>query len=114
MVTLEELIARQRFSLNRSTRASKTASASQQPDAATAVQWVEFERTSAEATQELAEILERCSGQPCPMLHEARREMLAAADLVVTSLRDLSPEAIAKLIAGGRSLGGDESTSRDR
>lgn len=80
MVTLEELIARQRFSLNRSTRASKTASASQQPDAATAVQWVEFERTSAEATQELAEILERCSGQPCPMLHEARREMLAAAD----------------------------------
>jgi beta-phosphoglucomutase len=42
------------------------------------------------------------------------REMLAAADLVVTSLRDLSPEAISKLIAGGRPLGGAESTSRDR
>ncbi|MHB8953043.1 MAG: hypothetical protein ACYC4U_08670 [Pirellulaceae bacterium] len=80
MVTLEELIARQRFSLNRSTQASKIANDAQQPDAATAVQWADFEKTSAEATQELAESLERCSGQPLPMLHDARKEMLAAAD----------------------------------
>ena len=80
MVTLEELIARQRFSLNRSTQASKIANEAQQPDAATAVQWADFEKTSAEATQELAEIMEHCSGQPCPMLHDAQKGMLAAAD----------------------------------
>ena len=79
MITLEELIARQRFSLNRSTKASKIADDTQRPNAATASQWAEFEKSTAEATAELAEGLEARTGQPFPMLHDAQKEILAAA-----------------------------------
>ncbi len=79
MITLEELIARQRFMLNRSTQASKIANDAQRPDAATANQWGEFEKTTAEATEELAKGLEARTGQPFPMLYDAQKEMLAAA-----------------------------------
>jgi len=83
LITLEELIARQRFMLNRSTQASKIANDAQRPDAASANQWGEFEKTTAEATEELAKGLEARTGQAFPMLFDAQTEMLAAAgDLV--------------------------------
>ena len=65
--------------LNRSTQASKIVNDAQRPNAATANQWAGFEKTTAEATQELAEGLEKITGQPFPMLFDAQKDMLAAA-----------------------------------
>ena len=68
MMMLEELIARQRFMLNRTTQVTRLPAGAERPKAETGKQWAEFEKTSAEATRALAEFLEKRSGRPLAML----------------------------------------------
>jgi len=82
MMMLEELIARQRFMLNRTTQVTRLPAGAERPKAETGKQWAEFEKTSAEATRALAEFLEKRSGRPFPMLFDAEKEMLAAAEVL--------------------------------
>lgn len=81
-MTLEELIARQRFMLNRTTRVARLPENAEKPGADTGKQWAEFENCTAKGTRELAEFLEKITGEQFPMLYAAEKEMLAAADLL--------------------------------
>jgi hypothetical protein len=82
LMTLEELIARQRFMLNRTTQATRLPAGAERPKAETGKQWAEFEKASAEGTRALAEALEKLCGRPFPMLFDAEKEMLAAAEVL--------------------------------
>jgi len=81
-ITLDELIARQRFMLNRTTRVQRLPAGEERPGADVGKKWAEFEKASAEGTHALTEVLEKLCGRPCPMLYDAEKEMLAAADVL--------------------------------
>ncbi len=78
--TLEELIQRQRFALNRTMQIEKRAVAGRKPDATTLDQLMTFETELAQNTRETAEGLEARGFDDTELFYQAETAMLAAVD----------------------------------
>jgi hypothetical protein len=80
LASLDELIARQRFALNRCIRLARRAKRKGQPDLQTVDRLISFESKLAQATRELAEFLEAREIDGNDVLFQAEQLMLAAVD----------------------------------
>ena len=78
--SLEELIKRQRYALNRTLQIEKRAVAGQTPDASTLNQLTQFETELAQSTRDTAQGLEARGFDDTELLHQAEAAMLQAVD----------------------------------
>jgi len=106
--TLEELIARQRYALNRAIRLSRAMERSGQVDLPAVDSLTKFEGELAKATRELAEGLEARGIDETELLYQAESAMLAAADSLAAGKYDTATlqmrDALKDLIEGRNRL----------
>ncbi|HJT33863.1 MAG TPA: DUF4175 family protein [Pirellulales bacterium] len=102
--TLEELIARQRYALNRGVRLSRTFEHTGQIDLAAVDSLTKFEGELAKATRELAEGLEARGIDDTELLYQAEASMLGATDSLSAGKYDTATlqmrDALKELIEG--------------
>lgn len=102
--TLEELIARQRYALNRAIRLSKAVQHGGKIDLSAVDSLTKFEGELAKATRELAEGLEARGIDETELLYQAETSMLAAADSLAAGKYDTAAlqmrDALKDLIEG--------------
>lgn len=102
--TLEELIARQRYALNRGVRLSRTFDHTGQIDLAAVDSLTKFEGELAKATRELAEGLEALGIDDTELLYQAEASMLGATDSLSAGKYDTATlqmrDALKELIEG--------------
>jgi len=106
--TLEELIARQRYALNRAVRLSRTFEHTGQADLSAVDSLTKFEGELAKSTRELAEGLEALGINETELLYQAETSMLAAADSLAAGKYDTAAlqmrDALKDLIEGRNRL----------
>lgn len=90
LASLEELIARQRFALNRVMQVARRRSSAGQPELTAIDQMIEFEGKLATSTRELAEFLEAREVAGNDLLFQAETEMLAAVDSLSAGKYDIA------------------------
>lgn len=116
--TLEELIARQRYALNRAIRLSRTFEHTGQADLSAVDSLTKFEGELAKSTRELAEGLEARGIDETELLYQAETSMLAAADSLAAGKFDTAAlqmrDALKDLIEGRDRLRIDISKNPDR
>ncbi|HVX12865.1 MAG TPA: DUF4175 family protein [Pirellulales bacterium] len=102
--TLEELIARQRYALNRGIRLSRTFEHTGQADLAAVDALTKFEAELAKSTRELAEGLEARGVDETELLYQAEAAMLSATDSLSAGKYDTATlqmrDALKDLIEG--------------
>lgn len=102
--TLEELIARQRYALNRAIRLSRTFERAGQVDLSAVDSLTKFEAELARSTRELAQGLEALGIDDTELLYQAETSMLAAADSLTAGKYDTAAlqmrDALKNLIEG--------------
>jgi hypothetical protein len=102
--TLEELIGRQRYALNRAIRLSRTFEHTGQADLAAVDSLTKFEAELAKSTRELAEGLEARGINETELLYQAETSMLAATDSLAAGKYDTATlqmrDALKELIEG--------------
>ncbi|HEX5447133.1 MAG TPA: DUF4175 family protein, partial [Pirellulales bacterium] len=102
--TLEELIARQRYALNRGVRLSRVFEHTGQVDLAAVDSLTKFEGELAKATRELAEGLEALGIDDTELLYQAEASMLGATDSLSAGKYDTATlqmrDALKELIEG--------------
>ncbi len=102
--TLEELIARQRYALNRAIRLSRTFEHAGQVDLSAVDSLTKFEAELARSTRELAQGLEALGIDDTELLYQAETSMLAAADSLTAGKYDTAAlqmrDALKNLIEG--------------
>lgn len=106
--TLEELIARQRYALNRAIRLSRVFEHAGQVDLSAVDSLTKFEGELAQSTRELAEGLEARGIDETELLYQAETSMLAAADSLAAGKYDTATlqmrDALKDLIEGRNRL----------
>jgi hypothetical protein len=106
--TLEELIARQRYALNRAIRLSRTFEHTGQADLSAVDSLTKFEGELAKSTRELAEGLAALGIDDTELLYQAETSMLAAADSLAAGKYDTAAlqmrDALKDLIEGRNRL----------
>jgi hypothetical protein len=111
LASLAELIARQRFALNRTIQISKRPEGSGHPDLNTIDRLIQFEEELAVATRELAEGLEGLGFDGSDLLYQAEEAMLAAVDSLSVGKYDTAvlqeKDALRYLIEGRNKINVD-------
>lgn len=107
LATLEELIARQRFNLNRAHRLARH-KPTDKVDAEDPLKIAGFEETLLSITREFTEGIERIVGAPVEPLHRAEEAMLASVEALDRGRNAEAPpamsEALKNLVAARREL----------